>query len=161
MSFASKNAASATGILCAVEPNFTSINKEDLQLFGNTTSVFSTLFVPLAAYENAAAATGRLCAMDPNVISVNKEDLVIVGNNLRALFVPSVPGWRILSADYSQVWVWVWVWETTHRYGCGCGCQCTHAACRILQSGLSARVAHPFSRLLTGMGVGVGVGDYS
>ena len=111
MSFASKNAASATGILCAVEPNFTSINKEDLQLFGNTTSVFSTLFVPLAAYENAAAATGRLCAMDPNVISVNKEDLVIVGNNLRALFVPSVPGWRILSADYSQVWVWVSVYS--------------------------------------------------
>jgi len=76
--------------------------------------------------------------------------------------VASVPGWRIHSADYSQVWVWVWVWETTHRCGCGCGCgcgcQCTHAACRILQSALSARVAHPFSRLLTGMGVGVGVG---
>ncbi|KAF5828783.1 hypothetical protein DUNSADRAFT_17088, partial [Dunaliella salina] len=49
-----------------------------------------------------AAATGRLAAVDPNVMAINKDDLHLVGGNLRALFVPSVPGWSLLSADYSQ-----------------------------------------------------------
>eukprot|EP00967_Tisochrysis_lutea_P135156 scaffold239418_cov17-Tisochrysis_lutea.AAC.1 len=36
-------------------------------------------------------------------MAINKYDLHLVGGNLRALFVPSVPGWSLLSADYSQV----------------------------------------------------------
>jgi len=36
-------------------------------------------------------------------MAINKDDLHIVGGNLRALFVPTQPGWSLLSADYSQV----------------------------------------------------------
>lgn len=51
----------------------------------------------------AAAATGRLAANEPNVMAINKDDIVAgVGGNLRALFIPAVPGWRLLSVDYSQ-----------------------------------------------------------
>mmetsp|Transcript_29412 Transcript_29412/g.76296 ORF Transcript_29412/g.76296 Transcript_29412/m.76296 type:complete len:334 (+) Transcript_29412:881-1882(+) len=54
-------------------------------------------------FHQNAAATGRLAATEPNVMAINKYDLHLVGGNLRALFVPSVPGWSLLSADYSQV----------------------------------------------------------
>jgi DNA polymerase-1 len=51
-------------------------------------------------FNQAAAATGRLSSNDPNLqnIPIRRE----LGRDIRRLFIPR-PGWRLLSADYSQI----------------------------------------------------------
>ncbi len=53
------------------------------------------------SFNQAVAATGRLSSSDPNLqnIPVRTE----AGRRIRAAFLPAEPGWRLLSADYSQI----------------------------------------------------------
>ncbi|HEY9724427.1 MAG TPA: DNA polymerase I [Oscillatoriaceae cyanobacterium] len=53
------------------------------------------------SFNQTVAATGRLSSSDPNLqnIPIRTE----LGREIRRAFVPSKPGWRILSADYSQI----------------------------------------------------------
>lgn len=53
------------------------------------------------SYNQTVAATGRLSSSDPNLqnIPIRGE----TGREIRKAFIPSAPGWVILSADYSQV----------------------------------------------------------
>lgn len=52
-------------------------------------------------YLQTLTQTGRLSSVDPNLqnIPVRLEE----GRQIRRAFVPSAPGWKIFSADYSQV----------------------------------------------------------
>ncbi|WP_141333866.1 DNA polymerase I [Paenibacillus sp. tmac-D7] len=52
-------------------------------------------------YRQTIAATGRLSSQYPNLqnIPIRLEE----GRKIRKVFVPSEPGWRILTADYSQI----------------------------------------------------------
>lgn len=52
------------------------------------------------SYNQTVAATGRLSSSDPNLqnIPIRRE----LGRDIRRGFVPQ-PGWRLLSADYSQI----------------------------------------------------------
>ncbi|MDH4122132.1 MAG: DNA polymerase I [Deltaproteobacteria bacterium] len=52
-------------------------------------------------FRQTVAATGRLASDNPNLqnIPVRSEE----GARVRALFLPSGPGWKLLSADYSQI----------------------------------------------------------
>ncbi|MDI3328574.1 MAG: DNA polymerase I [Alicyclobacillaceae bacterium] len=52
-------------------------------------------------FQQAVTATGRLSSTDPNLqnIPVRMEQ----GRRLRQAFIPSEAGWKILSADYSQI----------------------------------------------------------
>ncbi|SDC10076.1 DNA polymerase I [Paenibacillus sp. UNCCL117] len=52
-------------------------------------------------YRQTIAATGRLSSQYPNLqnIPIRLEE----GRKIRKVFVPSMPGWRILTADYSQI----------------------------------------------------------
>jgi DNA polymerase I len=52
-------------------------------------------------YQQTIAATGRLSSQFPNLqnIPIRLEE----GRKIRKVFVPSEPGWRILTADYSQI----------------------------------------------------------
>jgi DNA polymerase I len=54
-----------------------------------------------SSFNQAVASTGRLSSSDPNLqnIPIRTE----VGREIRRAFVPSVEGWQIVSADYSQV----------------------------------------------------------
>ncbi len=53
------------------------------------------------SYSQIGAITGRLSSYDPNLqnIPVRTEE----GRAIRAAFVPGEPGWRLVSADYSQI----------------------------------------------------------
>ncbi|MEK8126760.1 DNA polymerase I [Paenibacillus filicis] len=52
-------------------------------------------------YRQTIAATGRLSSQFPNLqnIPIRLEE----GRKIRKVFVPSQPGWRIVTADYSQI----------------------------------------------------------
>lgn len=52
-------------------------------------------------YKQTIAATGRLSSQYPNLqnIPIRLEE----GRKIRKVFVPSEPGWRIVTADYSQI----------------------------------------------------------
>ncbi|MBE3551761.1 MAG: DNA polymerase I [Kyrpidia tusciae] len=52
-------------------------------------------------FQQAVTATGRLSSTDPNLqnIPVRVEE----GRRLRQAFIPSESGWKIVSADYSQI----------------------------------------------------------
>jgi DNA polymerase-1 len=54
-----------------------------------------------ACFNQVVAATGRLSSSDPNLqnIPIRNE----AGREIRAAFLPGPPGWRLLSADYSQI----------------------------------------------------------
>jgi DNA polymerase-1 len=54
-----------------------------------------------ASFNQGVAATGRLSSSDPNLqnIPVRREE----GRQIRQAFVPGRPGWRLLTADYSQI----------------------------------------------------------
>jgi len=53
------------------------------------------------SFNQAVAATGRLSSSDPNLqnIPIRSE----LGRRIRAAFVPGAAGWRLVSADYSQI----------------------------------------------------------
>ncbi|HEV3342767.1 MAG TPA: DNA polymerase I, partial [Pirellulales bacterium] len=54
-----------------------------------------------ASFQQAVAATGRLSSSDPNLqnIPIRTED----GRAIRSAFEPSLEGWSLLAADYSQI----------------------------------------------------------
>jgi DNA polymerase-1 len=53
------------------------------------------------SFSQVTAATGRLSSSDPNLqnIPIRTEE----GRRVRKAFVPSEPGWKLVSADYSQI----------------------------------------------------------
>lgn len=53
------------------------------------------------SFKQDVAATGRLSSTDPNLqnIPVRTEE----GREIRSAFVPGQPGWKLLTADYSQI----------------------------------------------------------
>jgi DNA polymerase I len=54
-----------------------------------------------ASFNQSVAATGRLSSSDPNLqnIPVRTED----GRQIRQAFIAGRPGWRLVTADYSQI----------------------------------------------------------
>ncbi|HPM82521.1 MAG TPA: DNA polymerase I, partial [Candidatus Anammoximicrobium sp.] len=53
------------------------------------------------SFKQDVAATGRLSSTDPNLqnIPVRTEE----GREIRSAFIPGEPGWKLLTADYSQI----------------------------------------------------------
>jgi DNA polymerase-1 len=53
------------------------------------------------SFNQVVAATGRLSSSDPNLqnIPIRTDE----GREIRSAFVPGLPGWKLLCADYSQI----------------------------------------------------------
>ena len=53
------------------------------------------------SYRQDIAATGRLSSVEPNLqnIPIRTPE----GRSIRSAFVPGIPGWRLMTADYSQI----------------------------------------------------------
>ncbi len=53
------------------------------------------------SFNQAVAATGRLSSSNPNLQNIPVR--TSTGREIRKAFIPRAPGWKMLSADYSQV----------------------------------------------------------